>query len=154
MLKRYEAGGLGGETASSHPWLRRGKDLHSVRVDLARTCAALSPVAVGGLGPVRKDLFDPSLVLKKCFQDPMFWASVADRHGLSVVLVDQNICELVGSNVIVEEYGRKVQSDPTDARASNDCHTVPQHLNTNIKLSNWEQHVVVGDLPLLPTSGR
>ena len=147
VLKCYEAGGLGGETASPHPWLR-------VRLDLARTCAALSPVAVGGLGPVRKDLFDPSLVLKTCFQDPMFGASVADRHGLAVILVDQNICELVGSNVIVEEYGRKVQSDPTGARAGNDCHTAPQHLNTNIKLSNREQHVVVGDMQHLPTSGR
>ena len=85
----------------------------------------------------------------------MFWASVADQHELVVVLVDQNICELVGSDAIVEEYGRKVQSDPTGvARAGNDCHTVPQHLNTNIKLSIREQHVVVGDMQHLSTSGR
>ena len=40
MLKCYETGGLGGETVGSHPWFRRGKDLHSVCLNLERTCAA------------------------------------------------------------------------------------------------------------------
>ena len=138
MLKCYEAGSLGGETASSHPWLRRGKNLHSARLDLERTCATLSPVEVGDLGPVREGLLDNAQG-NECSQDPMFWASQADWQELAVVLVNQNICELVGSNETVEGNG-KVQSG--------------QHLNMNIKLSNREQNVVMGDMPHLTTSGR
>ena len=40
------------------------------------------------------------------------------------------------------------------AKAGNDRHTVLQRLIMHIKLSNWDQNVVMGDMPQLPTSGR
>ena len=39
------------------------------------------------------------------------------------------------------------------AKASNDRNTGPQRLIMNIKVSNWPQNVITGNMPQLPTSG-
>ena len=39
------------------------------------------------------------------------------------------------------------------ARGGSDRSTGPQRLNMNIKVSNWAQHVISGDMPQRPSSG-
>ena len=40
------------------------------------------------------------------------------------------------------------------AKARNDRNTGPQHLIMNIKVSNWAENIIAGDMPQLPTSGQ
>ena len=40
------------------------------------------------------------------------------------------------------------------AKAGDDRNTGPQHLIMNIRVSNWAQNIIAGDMPQLPTSGQ
>ena len=151
MLKCHGANGLGLKLQARTVGYDEAKAYSAKRLDLERTCAAHP----------REALLDPSLVLKtnaqenERSQDPMFWASVADWENLAVVLVDQNTRELIEFDEVAESNGRKVLSGLTGvAKAGNDRHTVPQRLIMHIKLSNWDQNVVMGGMLQLPTSGR
>ena len=131
------------------------------RLALERTCAAHLPAEVRGLGLVREALLDPSLVRKtnaqenERSQDPMIWATVAAWQNLAAVLVHQNTCELIEFDETPEVNGRKVLSGLTGvAKAGNDRRTVPQRLIMHIKLTSWDQNVVIGDMPQFPTCGR
>ena len=145
----------------------RAKVYTTERLDLERICAALPPAGVGGLvealdvstGFVRDALLDPSLVLKPNVQederprDPTIWASDADGQELAVFLVGGNICELIEFNDIADANGRKVLGGLMGvAKAGNDRDTGPQRLIMNIKVSNWAQNVIAGDMPQLPNS--
>ena len=139
------------------------------RFDLERICPAVPPAGVGGLvnaadvstGFVRDALLDPSFVLKpnaeedECPRDPTIWASDADWQELAVLLVNRNICDLIEFNDKAEVNGQKVLGGLMGvAKAGNDRNTGPQRLIMNIKVSDWAQNVIAGDMPLLPTSGR
>ena len=147
----------------------RAKVYTTERLDLERICAALPLAGVGGLvealdvstGFVRDALLDPSLVLKPNVQederprDPTIWASDADWQELAVVLVGGNMCELIEFNDTAEANGRKVLGGLMGvAKAGNDRNTGPQRLIMNIKVSNWAQNVIAGDMLQLPTSGQ
>ena len=41
-----------------------------------------------------------------------------------------------------------------EAEAGNDRHTVPWRFTVNVKLSNWNQNVVTGYTPHLPSKGQ
>ena len=70
-------------------------------------------------------------------------------------MVNRNICELIGDNDIAEVNGRKVLGGLMGvAKAGNDRNSGPQRLIMNIKVSNWAQNVIAGDMPQLPTSGQ
>ena len=101
-------------------------------------------------------LLDGSLVLKPNAQederprDPTIWAPDADWQELAVVHVNKNICELIEFNDIAEVNGRKVLGGLMGvAKAGNDRNTGPQRLIMNIKVSNWAQNVIAGDMPQL-----
>ena len=108
-------------------------------------------------GFVRDALLDPGLVLKENTQedvrpnDPMIWASDADWQELAAVLVNRNICELLEFDDIAEVNGRKVLGGLMGvAKAGNDRNTGPQRLIMNIKVSNWAQNIIAGNMPQLP----
>ena len=81
-------------------------------------------------------------------RDPTIWASDADWQELAVVLVNRNICELIEFNDIAEVNGWKVLGGLMGvANAGNDRNTGPQRLIMNIKVPNWAQNVIAGDMP-------
>ena len=139
------------------------------RLDLEGLCAAVPPPGLGGLvnaadvstGFVRDALLNPGLVLKENPQesvrpkDPKIWGSDADRQKLAVVLVNRNICELIEFDETAEVNGRKVLGGlMAVAKAGDDRNTIPQRLIMNIKVSNWAQNIIAGDMPQLSTSGQ
>ena len=65
----------------------------------------------------------------------------------------RNICELIEFNEIGEVNGHKVLGGLMGvAKGGNDRNTGPQRLIMNIKVSNWAQHVISGDMPQLPSA--
>ena len=127
-----------------------------------RICAAHPAAGVGGLVSaadvstdfVRDVLLDLSQEDERP-RDPTIWTSNADWQELTVKLVNRNICEHIEFNDIAESNDRKVLDGLIEfAKAGSDRNTGPQRLIMNIKVSNWAQNVIAGDMPQLPTSGQ